>query len=310
MARPKKISTGGAAVEHGVIVSHYGVAVLVREGNGGEQRFPVKRNAGHLVGDQVRLEGERVVSLPRRNALRRRDSMGKVRMLAANLDVLGIVVAAQPPSPDGFIERAVVAARAAALEPFLVINKCDLEETTALQTRLCRDFPAVEPVFVLSADSGWGVAALQQFLAQRGRGALVGVSGVGKSSLLNALCPGLDLQTGTLSDDQHGCHTTSVSTLLALPGGGELVDTPGFRDFSLVDVSSDELAQWFPGFAAILHVQNCRFRNCRHRDEPGCVIKQALAQAQLPAERYALYLQTLADIERLEQSGDERRKTP
>lgn len=308
MSRQKKPVPATVSAEHGVIVSHFGVAVLVRSTRGEEQRFMVKRNAGHLVGDQVRVEGERVVSLPRRNALRRRDSMGKVRMLAANLDVLGIVVAAQPQSPEGFVERAVVAARAAAMEPFLVINKCDLPQTTALQSHLCQEFPALEHVFSLSASSGMGVDALQQFLAQSGRGALVGVSGVGKSSLLNALCPGLSLQTGQLSDNQHGCHTTSASMLLDLPGGGELVDTPGFRDFALVDVSSEELAQWFPGFLNVLQQQPCRFRNCRHRQEPGCSIKQALAADKLSGQRYALYLQTLDAIEGEEQASNERRK--
>jgi len=147
---------------------------------------------------------------------------------------------------------------------------------------------------------------LRDFLA-KGRGAFVGVSGAGKSSLMNALCPQAQLEIGSLNDD-HGCHTTSASMLIALPSGGELVDTPGFRDFAPVDVSSEEIAHWFPGFLTILEQSPCRFRNCRHRQEPGCSIKKAIEGGQLTQQRYELYLRSLDDIEALEVASVDRRK--
>ncbi len=314
MARHKKkhvvITETG---KEGLIVSHFGVAVLVRyvdvdsNGNHVEERVKVKRNSGHVVGDQVQVVGEVVTGLPRHNALRRRDAFDKVRTMAANLDMLGIVVAPRPETPAGFLERAVVAAHAANIEPCLIVNKCDLASVDSLAEQLGADFPVVTRVFSVSALTGEGLDPLREFLS-RGRSAFVGVSGAGKSSLLNALCPQAHLEIGSLNDDDHGCHTTSVSTLIALPSGGELVDTPGFRDFAPVDVSSEEIAHWFPGFMDILEQQPCRFRNCRHRQEPGCSIKQALENGQLTEQRYELYLRTLDDIEALELASIDRRK--
>jgi len=292
----------------GQIISHYGVAVLVRFDDGEEQQVKVKRNSDHVVGDRVTVVGERVTSLQRRNALRRRDPFGKVRTLAANLDLLGIVVAVRPQTPPGFIERVVVAARAADIEPLLIVNKQDLPGTWEFDALLHRDFPAMRRLSV-SAKQGSGLEELRHELAEAGRSALVGVSGSGKSSLLNALCPGSDLETGDLNEEDHGCHTTSVSTLLPLPSGGELVDTPGFRDFSPVDVSSEDLSHWFPGLMSVLDEQPCRFRNCRHRQEPGCSIKQAVDQGILSEERYQLYLQTLDELEQLEAARNEGRNT-
>lgn len=120
---------------------------------------------------------------------------------------------------------------------------------------------------------------------------------MGKSSLLNALCPEIDLRVGALNDyNGKGCHTTTVSTLHSLSGGGELVDTPGFQDFGLVDISVQDFADHFPGFEKTREV-NCRFRNCRHRSEPGCAVVELVARGEVPAERYATYLDILSEVE-------------
>lgn len=313
MARYKKQSLPQVKGKSGLIVSHFGVAVLVRydecdaTGQQIEERVKVKRNSGHVVGDRVEVVGEVLRGLPRHNALRRRDAFDKVRTMAANLDLLGIVVAPRPETPAGFLERAVVAAHAANIEPCLIVNKCDLASVESLTEQLGGDFPTVTKVFSVSAHTGQGLDSLREFLS-KGRGAFVGVSGAGKSSLLNALCPQAHLEIGSLNDDDHGCHTTSASTLIALPSGGELVDTPGFRDFSPVDVSSEEIARWFPGLLTIIEEKPCRFRNCRHRQEPGCSVKGAIARGSLTQQRYELYLQTLDDIEALELASVDRRK--
>lgn len=289
------MNSGRVADIEGVIVSHFGVAVEVLFRNGERRTVRVKRNSGHVVGDDVQVDGEVLKRLPRRTELRRRDARGGVHLVAANLDVVGIVVA--PMSPSGFIDRAIVAIRAAGLEPFLVLNKCDLPEGKALAEELQPVYSDIIPFFGLSASTGAGVEELRGFMSCGHRGAFVGTTGVGKSSLLNALCPGIDLKVGEVSEHRWlGKHTTTVSTLHALPGGGELVDTPGFRDFGLVDVSADQVVAYFPGVEAA-EESGCRFHNCRHRQEPGCAVTAFVASGEIAAERYQTYLSMLAEAE-------------
>jgi ribosome biogenesis GTPase len=193
----------------------------------------------------------RVLPLDRRTELRRRDARGGIHLVGANLDVLGVVVAHLPKPPPGFIDRAVVAARAEDLQPFLVINKCDLEDSAKFVLGLQKAYDAIIPVFPLSAAARTGLGPLREFLGKGHRGAFVGTTGVGKSSLLNALCPDIDLKVGKVNEESgRGRHTTTVSTLHILSTGGELIDTPGFQDFGLVDISAQDLALHFPGFEA------------------------------------------------------------
>lgn len=288
----------------GLIVAHHGISVEVLFDDGERRMVRVKRNSGHVVGDRVSVTAEVLKRLPRRSELRRRDARGGIHLVAANLDVLGIVVAAD--SPSGFIDRAIVAARAADLEPFVVINKCDLETSPELVAALNSIYGASVPLFALSAAQRTGLAPLEEFLSQGHRGAFVGTTGVGKSSLLNALCPEIDLKVGELSDYKSlGRHTTTVSTLHALAGGGELVDTPGFRDFGLVEISAQDLALHFPGFEH--HDDStCRFRDCRHRSEPGCAVVTQVQQGTIRAERYAGYLELLDEVETEEAAARSR----
>jgi len=280
----------------GLIVAHYGVAVEVRFSDGESQSVRVKRQSGHVVGDEVLVRGDILQRLPRRTEMCRRDVRGKVRLVAANLDVVGIVVSASPPPPRSYVDRAIVAAKAAGIHPFLVVNKMDLPSSDTFLAYLETIYQSVLTLFPLSASSGHGLDAIRNYLSHGHRCAFVGTSGVGKSSLLNALVPGIDLLVGELSEDQGlGRHTTTVATLHALAGGGELVDTPGFRDFGLVDVAPLEMAQYFPGFEAILETP-CRFRNCYHQKEPGCSILKALQEGVLDPDRYESYLHILEDL--------------
>lgn len=287
--------SGAACLRRGLIVAHHGISVEVLFDNGQRGMVRVKRNSGHVVGDRVSVTNEVLTRLPRTTELRRRDARGGIHLVAANLDVLGIVAA--PLSQTGFIDRAIVAARAARLEPFLVINKCDLGQGAELAATLHDIYAEALPFFSLSAATGSGLDQLLGFLGEGRRGAFVGASGVGKSSLLNVLCPHIDLQIGEVSDfNGLGRHTTTVSTLHTLSTGGELVDTPGFRDFGLVDITAQDLAAHFPGFENSV-AESCRFRNCRHRSEPGCAIVASMAQGLVTAERYATYLGILDEIE-------------
>ena len=290
-------SSHSAQAREGLVVAHRGVAVEVLFASGEHCMVRVKRRSGHVVGDDVLVRGEVLERLPRRTELRRRDAMGGIHLVGANLDVLGVVVSPSPLPPAGFIDRVIVAARAANLRPFVVVNKYDLETAKGLVDELREIYDGAVSVFPLSAVTGEGLPLLREFLAEGHRGVFVGTTGVGKSSLLNALCPEIDLRVGALNDyNGKGRHTTTVSTLHSLSDGGELVDTPGFQDFGLVDISAQDFADHFPGFEKTREVR-CRFRNCRHRSEPGCAVIELVARGEVRAERYAAYLEILSEVD-------------
>lgn len=280
-----------------MIIAHHGVAVEVLAPDGTRSMVRVKRRSGHVVGDRVEVTGEVLRRLDRRTELRRRDARGAIHLVGANLDVLGVVVAHLPKPPPGFIDRAVVAARAEDLQPFMVINKCDLEDSAEFVLGLQKAYDAIIPVFPLSAATRTGLGPLRDFLGKGHRGAFVGTTGVGKSSLLNALCPDIDLKVGKVNEESgRGRHTTTVSTLHILSTGGELIDTPGFQDFGLVDISAQDLALHFPGFEKAGY-GTCRFRDCRHRTEPGCAVLDLVKKNEIARERYTAYLEVLDEVE-------------
>ena len=301
----KNNSPGSAPGQKGVIVAHHGIAVDILFASGERQKVKVKRRAGHVVGDTVVVQDQRLIRLPRKTELCRRDSRGSVRIIGANLDVLGVVVSSLPLPTPGYVDQAIVAAREADLMPVLVINKKDLEDAEPFIAKMSAIYTGIVDIFVVSAATGEGLDSLILFLGQGFRGFFVGITGVGKSSLLNAICPTLDLKVGQLYEaGKRGCNATTVSTLHSLPGGGELVDTPGFNEFGLVDISTADLAEYFPGFEDVMK-SRCRFRDCRHRTEPGCAVSQLVESKKITRERYATYLEILDQLE----AGETRFKT-
>ncbi len=285
-----------------VVIGHFGLDVEVVLDTGERRRIRVRRGSDPVVvGDRVKISARGAEREPRTTVLARRDARDRTRAIAANLDVLGVTIAGRPPAPRDYVDRVVVAARAAHIEPFLVVNKCDLEDSAALFEQMRSRFAASDssvPVFAVSARTGVGLDGIRLHLSGV-RGAFVGTSGVGKSSLLNALVPGLDLEVGEINRcTRLGRHVTTRSSLHALPGGGELIDTPGFRDFVPVDLSPADLAAHFPGFERPLE-RGCRFRDCRHRDEPDCGVTEAVARGEVDRAQHETYLGLLADLERV-----------
>lgn len=285
----------------GTIVGHYGVAVEVEfPGDSRRHMIRVKRNSGHVVGDAVSVADDILTRKERESELCRMDARGGIHVVGANLDVLCIVVTCEPMPPPGFIDRAIVAARATGLTPVLVMNKSDLACFSEYETQISPVYEDCVDIFVISAESGQGIDTLRHFLNQDHRAIFVGPTGVGKSSILNVLLPELNLQTGEISESKkRGRHTTTVSTLHSLEGGGELIDSPGFNDFGLVDTTIAELALHFPGFEKAQD-NFCRFRDCRHKNEPGCAILTLVEDKQLDIDRYSTYLQLLSEVESIE----------
>jgi ribosome biogenesis GTPase len=218
---------------------------------------------------------------------------GGMQVIAANIDRL-IVVASldDPPFRPGLVDRFLVAAEAQGIHPVLVLNKADLPGDRAV-VQPYREFGY--EVLETSAADGEGVDALHALMS-RGISLLVGHSGVGKTSLLNAVSPGLQLETGAVTDYHgRGRHTTTRVVLVPLAGGGWVVDSPGIREFAVQGVGPAELARLYPGFDELPGA--CRFNDCRHRREPGCAVLTAVAGGALPAERHERYLRLLEDVE-------------
>lgn len=295
----------GGPLTAGRVVASYGKRLIVEDSRG--QRRPAflgRRGLRLVCGDRVRWvasgdAGEVAVLevLPRDTELSRPDSRGRVEVLAANIDQV-VVVCAPEPTPDPFIiDRYLAAAEVMGAKALVACNKADLPAAGAV--RSLAEFRAVGyPVLRVSALAKEGLAALQSELADH-CSILVGQSGVGKSSLLNALVPGMDIATAQVSTATgEGRHRTTATTLYGLPGGGTLLDSPGVRDFAPA-LADPRLAA--SGFREIVAASgHCRFANCRHMQEPGCAVKEGVETGAVNARRYESYRRLLRLTEDLQ----------
>ena len=243
----------------------------------------------------------------RRNYIvRRATKLSKqTHVIASNIDLLCIVATlGLPRTSTGFIDRLLVTAEAYHIPAAIVFNKVDLydNELWEVHNELKSIYVnAGYPVLEVSALEGTGLDMLKEMIA----GSTVlfsGHSGVGKSALLNALCPGLDLKVGQLSDwSLKGKHTTTFAeihpiTLSSHPSSlTYLIDTPGIKEFGMVDFTAQELSHFFPEMRAVLH--GFRFANCTHYHEPGCAVKEAVDDGRISPERYQNYLNILEGID-------------
>ena len=264
-----------------------------------------QENAPKLaVGDSVRLEREGsedawtiVEIFPRRSSLARRAPGGRhgERVLAANVDQVVVVFAAAKPDPHPrMLDRFLVIAEGNHLSARIVINKAELTGVEAVQKRFA-DYPrAGYPLHATSVKSGLGREELLAALAGQ-TSVVTGPSGVGKSSLMNFLYPGLDLRVGAVSESVNkGRHTTVGAFLHPLPDGGYVVDTPGLREVGMWGLPSQELDHCFPEFRP--HLDGCRFGDCTHIVEPGCAVRTAVESGGISRARYDSYLKLRAEL--------------
>jgi ribosome biogenesis GTPase / thiamine phosphate phosphatase len=223
-----------------------------------------------------------------RHGVLSRTSKGRRHVLVANVDQLLIVTsAAEPALKPNLIDRMLVTAEKAQIRPLVCINKIDLVDAADLQPLAGVFGQMGYEILMLSAATGFGLERLRRRVAGR-QSVVAGQSGVGKSSLLNAIEPDLNLRVQTVSEEnQKGRHTTSAAQLLPLSDGGYIVDTPGIRQFQLWDVIPEEVAGYYRDVRP--YVSLCRFPDCTHTHEADCAVKDAVADGRLDARRYESY---------------------
>lgn len=253
--------------------------------------------------DRDRADGMILSRRPRRTVLSRpQPRSGKFsdpyadepfeKVLVANADALAIVATRRRPRvPHALIDRFLIIAERGELEPILVFNKTDVARP---DPRLVEQFRRLEiPVVECSAVEGDGLSELRNVLSGR-CSVLAGPSGVGKSTLINAVVPEAEAATRSVRDrDERGRHTTTAARIYDLPGGGRVIDTPGVRELA-VRLDAAELPWYFPEFESV--APRCRFNDCTHTHEPGCAVIEAVEGGDIPSRRYESYLRLLDDL--------------
>lgn len=262
------------------------------------------------VGDSVHVEPDDakhawsiVEILPRRSKLARRSPTGArgERIVAANLDQVVVVLAVAKPEPnEKMLDRFLVIAESNGIAARIVINKVDLASERGARTRFATYESLGYPMHYTSTVTGGGLPDLHEAL--KGRiSALTGPSGVGKSSLMNALYPGINLRVGEISESVNkGRHTTVGALMHPLPDGGFVVDTPGLREVGLWGLSSSHIDDCFPELARVLG--GCRFSDCHHLVEPGCAVLAAVADGTIARSRYESYVKLRDEVEAAERA--------
>ncbi len=306
------LEAGGLGQEHaGRIVARFGkqVEVVAVDTHGQPISDPVRchlrANLASLVtGDQVVFQttddaGIVIACEPRRNVLERPDSRGVVKAMAANIDQLVIVTALEPALQPELLDRYLVATEVAGIPPLIVINKIDLLQDSEVSRSFLASIKNLYEVIgyaVVEATTreAGGLDALSEHLIDKSS-VFIGQSGVGKSSLVQALLPNEQVRVGHLHQQTRlGRHTTSTARFYAYAQGGSIIDSPGIRDFGLEQISRTDVEQ---GFIDIRKFSdNCRFRDCRHRQEPGCAVADAVQKGKLSRRRLKSFHRILDNL--------------
>lgn len=283
----------------GRVIRVHGLDCIVRMDDGREYRCAVRQllksistEQRHILaaGDMVtfRPEGEDqgiILTIGPRHGVLSRTSRGKRHILVSNVDLVIIVAsAADPDLKPHLIDRFLVTAEQASLEPVIVINKIDLVEPAEFMPVVGVYAQLGYQTILASATNGWGIEHLRQLVANR-HSVFTGQSGVGKSSLLNGIQDGLGLRVQPISsDNRKGKHTTTTAELIPLDAGGYLMDTPGIRQLELWDVAAEEVAGLFRDIRP--YVNKCRFPDCTHIHEVDCAVLEAVADNRIDPRRY------------------------
>ncbi len=281
----------------GLVVSHLGQGIAV-EISGKTILCQTRRKLDTVaVGDRVMVakvspdQGRIEEILPRRSLLQRPSRNKKTRPVAANIDKIYIVFATEPYCDFLLIDQYLAICENKNIDAVLVLNKVDLTNIKDLETELQQYQDLGYKIHKVSAKENRGIAELKTALNNH-VSIFTGQSGVGKSSLTNALIPDKQLKTNTVSEiTKHGRHTTTAATLYHLPEGGDLIDSPGVAIFGLAEMTEQQLAWGYREFQPLL--ESCRFNNCRHINDKDCEVRAAAEAGKIPMQRYQRFLKLI-----------------
>lgn len=285
----------------GLVIAHFGATADIEDAEGHVYHAYLRKNAEPCItGDKIlwRLENDKTAIvasvLPRKSLLQRPEKGSKVKLIAANIDTMVIVTAPYPLFSEILLDKYIVAAELLKVKPVILMNKIDLlnEETLAETKDYLSLYQEIGyPVIYSSIYTNDGLKPLSDIL-QNKTAVLVGVSGVGKSSIIVALTGLKDIKIGDAGHSSK--HTTTTTKLYHLPEGGSLIDSPGVREFTLWHLSPEEILHGFVELHAFLGA--CKFRNCQHHSEPGCALLQALEEEKISEDRWESYQRLLQDM--------------
>ncbi len=279
----------------GLVIARYGKRALVEDADGERRQCFLRANLDSIVaGDRVVWrtsdDGAGVIDAraERSSELSRPDIRGNLRPVAANIDLMLIVIAPKPPAHANLIDRYLIAAEHEGIDAAIVLNKADLIDAhDNIESLAARYAELGYPVVKTDRNNDPEAALLRPLIGNRTL-VLVGQSGVGKSSLINRLIPDLDIRVGELSEAiDKGRHTTTAAELYHLPAGGNLIDSPGIREFHLNHLPEQAVADGFREFRPFLG--HCRFRDCSHDHEQGCALLAAVESGDILSERFESY---------------------
>jgi ribosome biogenesis GTPase len=281
-------------VKEGLVIAHLGQGIAVEHENEIKLCQPLRRLATVAVGDRVLWapvgtdQGRIEEILPRRSLLIRPSRNGKIRPVAANIDTIFIVIAVAPYCDFLLMDQYLAICENSRISAAIVLNKTDLEQDEALENELLIYRNLGYPLYRVSALTSAGLQELNEALKDQ-VSLFSGQSGVGKSSLTNALIPDKALKTNAISESTKlGRHTTTAATLYHLKNGGDLIDSPGVSIFGLADLSESQLAYGYREFQTLLG--SCRFNDCRHGQDKGCMIREAAENGAISMTRYQRFL--------------------
>lgn len=280
--------------KEGLVIAHLGQGIAVEYENNIILCQPLRRLDTIAVGDKVLWsctapdQGRIEALLPRRSLLARPAKNNKIRPVAANIDQVFVVFAVEPYCDFLLIDQYLAVCEHKQINVVLIFNKIDLPTSEEIEQELTIYQGIGYPVHRISTKTGAHLAELKVAL-QNNISLLAGQSGVGKSSITNALVPNKHLKTNTVSETtKHGRHTTTAATLYHIDTGGDLIDSPGVAIFGLADLNGQQLAQGYREFQPLL--EQCQFNDCRHLKDKGCAVRSAAQNGLIAMSRYQRFL--------------------